>query len=182
MASPKSLAALRDFFASLEPRLPGAVDDMYGRLFEAVPEAQSLFKGDLEEQKQRFIIMLQAIIKLTRSSHLWPVCTLTGRATLPALNELRSRHAKAGVTPEHFQIMKTVLTNVCEQIAPAEFTPQVAEALAFIFDVLARSLTIADSAAEALARKNQPPARDTEAGLHDPASFFDLELPSEDAA
>ncbi len=180
--SPKSLAALRNFFANIEPRLPSAVDTMYRRLFEAVPAAQSLFKGDIEEQKQRFTIMLQAIIKLTRSSHLWPICTLTGRATLPALNELRSRHAKAGVTPEHFQKMKAVLTNVCEQIAPAEFTPQVAEALAFIFDVLARSLTIADSAAEALARKNQLPGQDAGAGLHDPASFFDLELPGEDAA
>ncbi|MGO9546722.1 MAG: globin domain-containing protein [Rhodomicrobium sp.] len=180
--SPARLAALRAFFASIEARLPSAVDEMYGQLFEEVPEAIPLFKGDLQEQKQRFRFMLLSIIKLTRSSHLWPVCTMTGRATLPSLNELKSRHADAGVTPAHFEVMKILLTKACEHIAPAEFTPEIAESLAFVFDVLARSLTVSDSASEALARKDGPPAQDTAAGFQDPSSYFDHDVPDKDDA
>ncbi|MGO8955484.1 MAG: globin domain-containing protein [Rhodomicrobium sp.] len=175
--APKQLAALRHFFAGVEPKLPEIVDVMYGRIFQAHPGSEALFKGDLQEQKRRYAHMLQSIVQLTRSSHLWPIRIDKGKATLPVLNELKSRHAKAGVTPEHFEVMKAELLEACREIAPAEFTPAAAEALAFVFDVLARSLTISDSAAAALVRKNQPARGNGDAALHDPGSFFDYEEP-----
>jgi len=170
--TPDRLAALRAFIASTETRLPSAVDAMYGSLFETLPDAQSLFKGDLYEQKVSFTLMLQHIVKLTRSSQLWPVSSRTGQATLPVLNELRERHANAGVTPEHFEKMKIVLSHAFEQIAPAEFTPPVAEALGFVFDVLARSLTMPQTSApgDLVSKLHQPGTE-----LHDPGSYFDYE-------
>ncbi len=170
--APESLNELRAFFACIEPQLAGVIDVMYGRLFDAVPEAQTLFKGDMQEQKRRFVLMLQSIVKLTRSSHLWPVSTLSGHATLPSLNGLKSRHAQAGVTPSHFGVMHAVLSDVCAKAAPDKFTPKVSAALAFVFDVLARSLTVPHDA-DALARKTAGRAG---ADLVDPARFLGSEL------
>jgi len=171
----EQLAALRHFFASVEPGLPEIVDVMYGRIFQALPGSEALFKGDLQEQKQRYTHMLQSIVQLTRSRHLWPILIDKGRPALPVLNDLKSLHAKAGVTPEHFGVMKTALMQACGEIAPAEFTPAAAEALAFVFDVLAHSLTISDSAAVALARKNLPPAANDGAALQNLGRFFGYE-------
>ena len=166
------LAALRDFFGSVKPRLPEIAGAMFSRLFAVAPETRSLFKPDMEDQTVRFAEMLHNIVELTRSKHLWPAGNTNGRTALPLLNELKSRHVQAGVTPQHFTIMEAALSQTCAELAPAEFTPKAAEALSFIFDVLARSLTVPDSAQEALARPHQAPDSDG-AAPQDFASYFD---------
>lgn len=177
--TPDKLLALRAFFVSIEARLPGMVDAVYGRLFELQPDAKSLFKGNLQEQKLHFVHMLQSMVILTRSSHLWPVGGLTGQASIPALEHLGYLHAKAGVTRAHFAKMQIVLLQVCQETAPMEFTPRVAEALAFILDVLARSTAVPhDQAPDALA---QLLSRNTGTALQDPSSYFDEELPGVNA-
>jgi hemoglobin-like flavoprotein len=138
--SPDRLLALRKFFAAIEPRLPEVVALMYIRLFAVAPEAASMFKGNIKDQQRRYGLMLQSIIKLTRSSHLWPVSAFTGQASVPAVDMLGTRHADAGVVPEHFQLMKQVLCDCCAAKFAKEFTPAAQEALGFIFDVMSRSL------------------------------------------
>jgi|SRR5208282_6407563 len=93
--------------------------------------------------------------QLTRSSYLWPVTIDQGKTTLP--------------------VMKTELLQACGKLAPAEFTPAVADALAFVFDVLARSLANPDSAADALVRKNRPLGGNDGPALQDPGILFDWE-------
>ena len=172
--TPDNLAALRTFFASIGTRLPNVAALTYRRLFEAEPEATKLFKGNTREQQLLFMEKLQSIIKLTRSSQLWPVYAPTGQVPIPKVAELGRRHAQAGVTVRHFVVVKGVLAGVCREVAPAEFTPPVAEALAFIFDVLAQSLSSSnDSTAGALARLRWAGPG---TALADPAIYFDEEL------
>ena len=137
--SPDQLAALRAFFATAEARLPDVVALMYDRFFKAMPEAASLFKGDMQEQHRQFTLMLWSIVRLTRSSELWPVNALTGQAPIPAVEQLGMRHAHVGAQPEHFQTMKVVLTRCFREMFPKDFTPSVEKALAFIFDVLSHA-------------------------------------------
>ncbi len=145
---------------------------VYVRLFEAIPEAASLFKGDLQDQQRRFANMLQSIVKLTRSSHLWPVTALAGQASIPTLDSLGSRHAAAGVTAQHFAIMKSVFSKYFEETAPNEFTPDVQEAFGFIFDVFARSLAKSgEGPAAILDRKNEPPGESSQAA-HNLRNYF----------
>jgi hypothetical protein len=131
-----------------------------------------LFKGDIREQQLRFLGKLQSIVKLTRSSQLWPVGAPTGQMLIPQVAEFGRSHAKSGVTPEHFTLMKEMMARACKEIAPADFTPPVEEALAFIFDVLAQSLTANDSATDVLSKLR---LRRNGTALQDPAAYFDEE-------
>ncbi len=137
--SPDQLAALRTFFVTAESRLSDVVARMYDRFFEEMPETALLFKGDMEEQHKQFTLMLWSIVRLTRSSELWPVNAWTGQASIPAIEKLGMRHSYAGVLPEHFETMKVVLSHCFREMFPKDFTPSVEKALAFIFDVVSHS-------------------------------------------
>jgi hemoglobin-like flavoprotein len=137
---PDRLAELRAYFAAIEPQMPGLVAAVYHRLFEIAPEARSLFKGDLQEQQAHFALALNVIVKLTRSSQLWPVDASKGTASLPAIGKLGAFHASLGITAAHFGLLKPVMSECCRNLSPAEFTPRIEEALGFIIDVLAGSL------------------------------------------
>ncbi len=137
--NPDQLAALRTFFATAEPHLADLVALMYERLFETSPEAASLFKGDMEEQQRQFALMLWSIVRLTRSSELWPINAATGQASIPAVEKLGVRHARAGVKREHFEAMKAALAECCRQMFADDFTPAADKALAFIFDVVSHA-------------------------------------------
>jgi hemoglobin-like flavoprotein len=179
---PGDLSALRRFFANNESRLPEVVNNMYRRIFEAVPEAKSLFKGNLQEQQAHYMRMLQSIVKLTRSSHLWPVGAFTGTASLPVLDKLGCIHADVGITRTHFDLMKSVLSHCCREVDPAGFTQGVENALGFIFDVVANSLTKSeDIHQEELARKNSLPLRGDELPVEDFNRFFGGEAMAADA-
>ncbi len=137
--SPDQLAALRFFFVTVEPRLPDAVALMYDRFFEAAPETAALFKGNMQEQRRQFTLMLWSVVRLTRSSELWPVNASTGQAPIPAIEKLGMWHSHARVLPAHFETMKKVLSRCFREMFPKDFTPPVEKALAFIFDVVSHS-------------------------------------------
>lgn len=173
---PGDLSALRGFFTRNEGRLPEVVANMYSRIFEAVPEAKPLFKGNLEDQQAHYMRMLQSIVKLTRSSHLWPVSAFSGKASLPILDKLGAIHADVGITKAHFDLMKSVLSKCCKEVDPAGFTAPVERGLGFIFDVVANSLVkTCDLQEEELARKNSLPLRGGELPAEDYERFFNSE-------
>ncbi len=179
---PDRLAELRKFFTAIEPQLHEVIAVMYSRLLEAVPEAKPLFESSLEEQKERYLHMLQTMIKLTRSTHLWPAGASTGTASLPELDRLWTIHADLGITRAHFNAMKAVLSQCCREISPSGFTSHVEEALGFIFDVAANALTKSGELdVVELARKYRLPGMGQAAATHDPHSFFDKPAPDRDA-
>jgi hemoglobin-like flavoprotein len=167
--SPDQLAGLRTFLDCVEPQLPQAVAIMYSRLLEALPEARQLFKGDQQDQQNRYLAMLREIVKLTRSCHLWPVRALEGTASIPAIDRLGSFHSCLGVTHGHFDVMRIVLVGCFKEYCPEKFTPSAEEALCFIFDVLAKASSgTCAIRPEHLARKNKLRHLDQ---AHEPGSF-----------
>ena len=169
---PEQLAELRNFFVGYEPRLPLAVDAMYQHLLETAPEVRPLFKGDFQHQEQRYLNMLQELVKLTRSSQLWPVQPGTGISTIPAIDKLGGTHAQIGITREHFDKMKAVLIECFRADSPELFTPAAEEALNFIFEVVARATAEPSGATdEELARKNKLP-HSGEAGFRSKEQAF----------
>ncbi len=166
------LAALRIFFAAMEPRLPAIVALTYNKMFEADPRAALLFKGDIREQQLSFLAKLKTIIQFTRSSQLWPAGAPTGQILIPQVAEFGRSHAKLGVTPAHFALMKPMMMRACKEIAGTDFTSPVEEALAYIFDVLAQSLTAGEVTTDVLAKLRS--CRNA-AVLYDPAAYFDEE-------
>jgi hemoglobin-like flavoprotein len=150
--SPDQLAALRVFFANAEAQLPDIVALMYDRFFKVMPETAPLFKCNMQEQHRQFTLMLWSIVRLTRSSELWPVNAWTGQAPIPTVEKLGMRHAHVGVRAEHFETMKVVLSRCFRDMFPKDFTPPVEKALAFIFDVLSHA-TAGNSRGSRMTRK-----------------------------
>ncbi len=178
--SPDQLAELRKFLACVEERLPQAVAIMYSRFLEEVPEAAGLFNGNLQEQQERYMRMLREIVKLTRSSHLWPVQAFTGTPAIPAIDKLGSLHSCRGVTREHFDRMKTMLVQCFYEYCPERFNADAEAALGFIFDVVANASTGTCSIGpEVFARKNQLPHQNRTAEPGSFAGFFGAETLNE---
>jgi hemoglobin-like flavoprotein len=139
--TPQQLRLVKDFWTKAAPKLDAIFPRMNEKLFAITPEAKELFKGPIFEQQSHFSEMLCGVIKLTRSSHLWPVSAFTGQAVIPGLDDLREQHARAGVRSEHYHPMKLALIASFSEVFPEDFTPEVREAFGIIFDVLTRSLT-----------------------------------------
>ncbi len=178
--SPDQLAELRKFLACVELRLPQAIAIMYSRMLEAIPEAAELFKGNLQEQQQRYLHMLQEVVKLTRSSYLWPVQALTGTSAIPTIDKLGSSHSCLGVTREQFDKMKIVLVQCFREYCPERFNADAEAALGFIFDVLAKaSNNTCNIDPEVFARKNKLPHRDRRVEPGSFAGFFGAEAVDE---
>ncbi len=173
------LTALRLFFARMEPQLPVVVALTYRRLFEVEPKTALLFNGRFQDQQPRFLAKLQDLIKTTRSSWLWPAGAATGQMLIPAVAEFGRSHAKIGVLPIYFSLMNDMMAWACKEIAFEEFTPLVEEGLAFLFDVLAASLTARDSGGDALSKLR---SRWNGAPLLDPSTYFDEEVKERTAA
>lgn len=181
--SPDRLAALREFFAGVEPRLPQLVAGMFSRLQETIPEVQHLFKGGREEAQARYLHMLQTIVQLTRSRHLWPVQALTGTASIPPLDKLADFHAGIGIPPEYFAKINAALVQCFKEDSPDDFTPEVEEALGFIFDVVARApADTREFTLDEIARKYRLPHQDETPEPAGFASFFGSEAPDEEAS
>ena len=143
--TPQQLRLVKNFWAKAETQLDAIIPRMNEKLFAITPEAKELFKGPIFEQQSQFSEMLSGMIKLTRSSHLWPVSAFTGQAVIPGLDNLREQHMRAGVRSEHYHPMKLALIASFSEVLPEDFTPEVREAFSGIFDVLTHSLTQAKS-------------------------------------
>ncbi len=170
--TPEQLAELRDFFVIFEPQLPQTVTVMYSRLLEAIPEVRQQFKGDFQEQEIRYLHMLQELVRLSRSSQLWPIQANEGTSTIPIVDQLGRSHSGIGITHEHFDKMKAVLAQCFRESCPEQFTPEAEAALGFIFDVVAKAAENSRGiSAEELAHKNKLPHQDeSDAVSHDTAT------------
>lgn len=124
-------------------------DVFFARLFETAPDTRELFKGDLEEQKQKFINMLALLTRSMNRLH----------DTLNTMQELGVTHMKAGVKLEHYQpFLAALLWSLREKLGEEDFNENVAKAW---IAVLSRIAGIMVNAAYPEARgvsKDAPPS------------------------
>jgi hemoglobin-like flavoprotein len=137
----KRLRLTRDFFNAPNRNIDSIVSITLSNIFEQAPETAAILTSDTSALCGLFSKMLRKVIELTRASYLWPVSAETGHILMPGLNELRARHAAAGVKLEHFSVVKTALFQALEQTCANDFTAEVKDAVSFVFEVLAKSMT-----------------------------------------
>ncbi len=98
----------------------------YSNLFEAQPDLQQLFKGDMEQQGEKLMQMINAAVgKLNDLAGLVPV-----------LQILAQRHVGYGVKPEHYAVVGAALLKTLGQGLGAAFTPQVQAAWTEVYGVM----------------------------------------------
>ncbi len=113
--------------------------EFYEKLFGIAPETRALFGEDMATQHAKFMSVVKELVSLhLRSLISLPVTVLNdSEAALPAIHNLGKRHVHFGVTPEHFDLMRTALLETLGEILGADFTPELRDAWEAAFDLMA---------------------------------------------
>jgi hemoglobin-like flavoprotein len=115
-------------FEMVAPIAEVAAGLFYGRLFEVDPSLKPLFRGDLKDQGKKLMSTLKvAVQSLDRLD-----------ALIPTVQALGRRHLAYGVRDEHYDTVGACLLWTLEKGLGAAFTPEVKDAWATVFGVLAK--------------------------------------------
>lgn len=139
MLTETQIALVQSSFATIAPIADDAAVLFYNRLFEIDPSLRQMFKGDMAEQRRKLMQMLTAAVKgLQRLDRLVPVVEDLGR-----------RHAGYGVTDAHYETVGAALLWTLEKGLGRAFTPEMRDAWATVYGLLAS--TMKNAAARELA-------------------------------
>src|ERR687885_2811654 len=128
--TPQQTSLVQESFALVVPIADTAAELFYGCLFELDPSLRRLFHGDMREQGRRLMQMLTVAVRgLDRLE-----------AIVPAVRALGRRHAAYGVTDEHFDTVGDALLWTLKQGLGPAYTPDVADAWASVYAVLATTM------------------------------------------
>ncbi|MCO6412722.1 MAG: hypothetical protein J5I92_08260 [Thiogranum sp.] len=137
--TPEQAALVKTSWAKVVPIADKAAELFYGKLFELDPSLRSMFKGDMAEQGQKLMRMINTAVNgLDRLD-----------AIVPAVQQLGVRHVGYGVTDAHYDTVGTALIWTLGQGLGDAFTEEVQTAWATVYGVLAG--TMKSAAAEAAA-------------------------------
>ena len=115
-------------FEMVAPIAEVAAGLFYGRLFEVDPSLKPLFRGDIKDQGKKLMATLKiAVQSLDRLDQLVPVVQALGR-----------RHLAYGVRDEHYDTVGGALLWTLEKGLGDAFTPEVKEAWATVYGILAK--------------------------------------------
>lgn len=139
MVTSSQKVLVQESFAAVAPIADDAAALFYRRLFELDPSLERMFKGDMTEQRRKLMQMLTAAVKgLDRLDQLVPV-----------VEELGRRHVGYGVADEHYDTVGAALLWALEKGLGNAFTPEVKDAWAAVYGLLAE--TMKNASKEALA-------------------------------
>jgi len=124
---------VQDTFDSIAPIADDAAALFYRRLFELDPSLQAMFRGDMAEQRRKLMNMIGAAVRgLDRLEQLVPVVQDLGR-----------KHVRYGVEDRHYDTVGAALLWTLEKGLGSAFTPQVKEAWAAVYQLLASTMQTA---------------------------------------
>ena len=129
---------VQNTFESIAPIADDAAALFYRRLFELDPSLRGMFRGDMAEQRRKLMNMIGAAVRgLDRLEQLVPVVQDLGR-----------KHVRYGVEDRHYDTVGEALLWTLEKGLGSAFTPEVKEAWATVYGLLAS--TMQNAAREAL--------------------------------
>lgn len=134
--TPEQKTMVQESWAKVVPISDKAAELFYGKLFEMDPDLKPLFKGDMAEQGAKLMKMITVAVNgLDRLDEI-----------VPAVQGLGKRHVAYGVTDEHYDTVGGALLWTLEAGLGDDFTPDVKEAWATVYGILAT--TMKEAAAE----------------------------------
>ena len=139
MLTQAQIALVQNSFAVVAPIADDAATLFYRRLFEIDPTLQAMFRGDMADQRRKLMQMLSAAVKgLNHIDRL-----------IPVVEDLGRRHAGYGVEEHHYDTVGNALLWTLEKGLGAAFTPDVREAWATVYGLLASTMARAAAKSEA---------------------------------
>ncbi len=120
-------------FASIALISEQVARTFYARLFEMDPSLRRLFRGPMPDQGYKLMQMIgTAVMGLDRIQEL-----------VPAIEDLGRRHIGYGVEKSHYDTVGAALLWTLEAALGDEFTPELGDAWAAVYGVLAGTATAA---------------------------------------
>jgi hemoglobin-like flavoprotein len=126
--TPTDIDRIRASWAAVEPIADAAAGLFYGRLFELDPAIERLFRRtDMPAQRKVLMQTLTVVVKsLDKLDQI-----------VPAVQALGRRHAGYGVREEHYATVGAALLWTLERGLGDAFTPEVRDAWADAYGILA---------------------------------------------
>jgi len=128
--TPEQIRIVQSTWVRVLPIKDIAAQLFYKRLFEMDPSLRPLFRGDLREQGEKLMQIIDAAVN--GLSHLERIVT--------AIQDLGRRHADYGVKDHHYDTVGAALLWTLKEGLGAEFTPKAKEAWAMVYGVLAATM------------------------------------------
>jgi hemoglobin-like flavoprotein len=116
--TPQQVALIHDSFAEIVPLSDQVAEIFFNRLFEIAPHVRPLFRGDMTEQRVKFMATMSMLVNSLGNLEI----------VLPAAGKLATRHVGYGVTPEHYPIVGQALLWTIQRTLGLNWTSDVAAA------------------------------------------------------
>jgi nitric oxide dioxygenase len=124
--SSEQAALVRQSFDAIWPVRRKPADQFYRRFFEPAPDAQRLFRGDMERQYLKLMDTIAALVG-----------TLDKRELFQSITSQSGRqHAQFGAKPSHFAAFGDALIWGLEQQLGGAFTPEMKRAWITLYDAV----------------------------------------------
>lgn len=130
-----TITLVQDSFRKVEPIAPLAAELFYKKLFEMDPSLKSLFNGDMEAQGAKLMKMIGIAVNGLNNLD----------AIVPAVKDLGARHVGYGVKDKDYETVGGALLWTLEQGLGDDFTPDVRNAWADVYGLLAGTMQAAAS-------------------------------------
>lgn len=128
--TPRQMMLVQRSFLKVAPIAEQAAELFYSRLFTLDPALKPLFKGDMAAQGRKLMRMIgTAVNGLDRLD-----------ALVPAVQDLGRRHVNYRVLPAHYDTVGAALLWTLEKGLGDDFTPEVKEAWATVYGILAQTM------------------------------------------
>lgn len=125
--TPRQIDLVQHTFGLVKPIADAAADLFYARLFAMDPSLKALFKGDMKKQGQMLMSVIGTAVGGLRNLE----------KLAPIVRQLGARHVGYGVKDEHYATVGSALLWTLEKGLEEEFTPEVRDAWAAAYGLLA---------------------------------------------
>lgn len=137
--TPEQALLVKTSWEKVVPISETAAELFYGKLFELDPSLKDLFKGDMKEQGEKLMKMINTAVSGLDKLE----------AIVPAVQQLGVRHVAYGVKDQHYDTVGAALLWTLETGLGEAFTDEVKDAWATVYGVLADTMKAAAADAAA---------------------------------
>nr|VFK15342.1 MAG: Hemoglobin-like flavoprotein [Candidatus Kentron sp. LPFa]VFK34724.1 MAG: Hemoglobin-like flavoprotein [Candidatus Kentron sp. LPFa] len=127
MMTPTQIALVKNTWKKVESIADVAAQLFYGRLFELDPSVRLLFTGDMKEQGAKLMKMIGVAVNAVNE-----IDTI-----IEAVRSSGRRHVGYGVEEKHYETVGEALLWTLEKGLGDEFTPEVKDAWAVLYNEVA---------------------------------------------
>lgn len=124
--TPDQITLVQESFEKVKPIAPQAGAMFYDRLFTIAPQVKPLFKGNMDEQGEKLMATLAAVVAGLKNLDI----------IVPIAENLAKRHVTYGVREEHYAYVGEALLWTLEQGLGKDYTPETRAAWEDAYKVL----------------------------------------------